>query len=130
MSDLGDTGIGATLGAVIVGALATAREMFQRKRRRSDPPEQIDDPSLAGRVGRLTERVMQVEQEQARDRQELLMLKQKIQDRFDTIEESVDELLRSRVKTDELLPLIKEQIHELRQDLRSAERRRADTNKE
>ncbi len=125
MSDLGDTGIGATIGAAIIGAIATAREVFARKKRRSDPPELPDEtPTTAARVGRLTERVMRVEQE-------IGQMRQTFTEKLDKIEESVDELMTSRVKTDELLPLIREQLKDLRDELRDERRtHRAITNKE
>lgn len=122
MSDLGDTGLGATIGAAIVGAIATAREVFARKRRRTDPPELPEDPTLSARVGRLTDRVMHVEQELSAMRQATAL-------KIDNLSESVEELCLARARTDELLPIIREQLKEIREDLRD-DRRRAATNKE
>lgn len=121
VSDLGDTGLGAIIGSAVVGAIATAREVFSRKKRKSDPLEQIEDPTTAARVGRLTDRVMHVEQE-------LSVMRQDIAQKLGKLEESVDELCISRAKTDELLPIIREQLRDIRDELRDS--RRAVTNKE
>jgi predicted nucleic acid-binding Zn-ribbon protein len=122
VSDLGDTGLGATIGAAIVGAIAAAREVFARKKRRTAPPELPEDesPTLAARVGRLYDRITNVEQE-------IRMLKQSVDTKLDKLDESVEELTRSRVRTDELLPLIRDQLREIRDELH--QHRRA-TNKE
>jgi vacuolar-type H+-ATPase subunit I/STV1 len=123
MSGLDDQGIAAAIGAAIAGAGAALVEVFRRKKRRSDPPEQIEDatPTTAARVGRLTERVMRVEQE-------IQSMRQRFTEKLDKVEESVDTLIVSRAKTDELLPLIREQLKEIRDELR--DNRRHTTHKE
>ena len=126
MSGLDDQGIAAAIGAVLTGAGAAAVELFRRTKRKSDAPEPVepDRPapsSLAARVGRLYDRVTLVEQAMNK-------LSQNVDAKLAGIEDSVDELSRSRVRTDELLPLIREQLKEIRDELH--QHRRAATNKE
>lgn len=107
MSDPIDTSIAASIGAAVVGAAVAVKEVFS-KRKRKDPE---DDQPLAARVGRLTDRVMQVEQE-------IRTMKQEFAQKLDKIEESVDELCIARAKTDELLPILREQLRDIKEDLR------------
>lgn len=124
MSGLDDQGFAAAVGAFFAGAVAAGVEVF-RRRKRKDAPELIEDHAsapLASRVGRLYEHVTLLEQE-------IRMLKQNVDIKLDKLDESIEELRISRAKTDELLPLIREQMRELREDLRD-DRRRATTHKE
>lgn len=116
MSETDPTTAGA-IGAAIVGAAVAVKEIFSRRKKPdSEPPP---SSTLAVRVGRLYDDLGHV-------KQELSTMRQDIATRLALIEESVDELSISRAKTDELLPIIKEQLHDLRQDLRDARARSND----
>jgi TolA-binding protein len=110
VSDI-DNGIAGAVGAAIVSAAVAVKEIVSRKKRKTD------DPTLAVRVGRMADRVMHMEQEMTTMRHELAQ-------KLDKLEESVDELCIARAKTDEILPVIREQLKEIREELRE---RRAPT---
>ena len=114
MSDI-DNGVAGAVGAAIVGAAVAVKEIVSGRKKRK-----TDDPTLAVRVGRMADRVMHLEQETTTMRHELAQ-------KLDKLEESVDELCIARAKTDEILPVIREQLKEIREELRD---RSAPTNKE
>lgn len=125
MSGVGDQGIAAAIGAFVAGAGATIAEIVRRRRRSTQPPEleppAASSPGTAARLAAFAAKQLHLEQE-------ILMLKQNVTTKLDKLEESVDELCISRAKTDELLPLIREQLKELKEELR--DQRRATTHKD
>lgn len=111
MSETDPTTAGA-IGAAIVGAAVAVKEIFTRKRRKTDPPHLPSEPSAASvRIGALAGRIDHLEQEQIRMRHETAM-------KLDQLAESVDELKTANAATSAILPRIESRLAELRDDLR------------
>ena len=108
VSDI-DHGVAGAIGAAIAGgALAIKDALVSRKKK-------AGEDTLAVRHGRLYEHVLKLEQE-------LQTMRQDTHQKLDRLCESVDELSIARAKTDELLPVIREQLKELRDDMRQQRR--------
>lgn len=110
MSEI-DHGIAASIGAVVSGAILGAKDFFTRRKKTDEPPS-----TLAVRVGRLYEDLANV-------KQEMSVMRQDLATKLDRLDESVSELCIARAKTDELLPVIRDQIRELRDDMRQQRNR-------
>ena len=108
MSDI-DHGAAGALGAAIAGGALWLKDALIARRKAKG------EDTLAVRHGRLYEHVLKLEQE-------LQTMRQDTYQKLDRLCESVDELSIARAKTDELLPVIREQLKELRDDMRQQRR--------
>jgi hypothetical protein len=127
MSGAEDQGLAAAVGAAVVAIGAAIADRFRAKRRRrATPADEIELPAIgastaAARIGAIAQKQLHLEQE-------ITMLKQTVATKLDKLEESVDELCIARARTDELLPVIRDQLKELREEL--SYQRRATTHKD
>jgi len=121
MSGTEDQGLAAVIGAALMGAASGIGVLLRGRRQRrqpeqGDPPPPLPPPpaepsALSVRIGAVAARVDTLEKE-------LTMLKHNFATKMDRLEESVDELGKSNAVSAALLPEIRAQLHELRQDLR------------
>lgn len=113
MSDPGDAGLWASVGAAITGGIVAARKLLARK----PEPEQLPEPSATSvRIGALAVRVDRLEQEQTTMRHETAQ-------RLTDLSESIEELKASSAVTAALLPRVESAISELAKELRQERRR-------
>lgn len=133
MPDVSDAGIAATVSAALTGAVLAAKEaLARRKKRKSDPPIDLDESedggssqaALSAVRARLREqgaRILTLEQSRNQDRQEIVMLKASIESKLGKVEEALDALerdfTRSRTTTDTLLPIIRGEVEALRREM-------------
>lgn len=102
MSDI-DHGIAASIGAAVVGASVALKRIFGGGEKPG--PNREEFAALE------------------RDVKELKTMNDVINTKIDRLGDSVEELCIARAKTDELLPVIRDQIRDLKQDLRDARRK-------
>lgn len=112
MSDPGDAGIWASVGAAITGGIVAARKLLARK------PEQLPEPSTVSvRLGLLGQRVDKLEQE-------IAMARHQTAQRLNDLSDSIEELKASSAVTQALIPRVESAISELAKELREDRRRK------
>lgn len=105
MSDMGDHGIAASLGAILAAAYVHARDFL--KGRKKEPEQLPAEPSATSvRIGALAVRVDKLEQEISMTRHEQAQ-------KLASIYESLDELRVANAKTAAVLPIVQEQVRDL-----------------
>lgn len=125
MSDLVDPGIAAAAGAFAGGAYSAVKEWLSgRRKRKSDPPPApaAEPSSTSVRIGALVGRVDHLERD-------ITAMRHETAKKLEDLAESVDELMTSNAAIAATVPLIQQQLRDLRDDLRD-DRRRAPTHKE
>lgn len=105
---MGDERVAALIGAAVAGAASGFGALIGRRRQR----RRIVGP------GSLAERVTKLEAERAEHKKETARMMEHIEKRLDRLSESVDKLEINAASTSALLPELRDQLKELRQDLR------------
>lgn len=114
MSDPGDAGLWAGIGAAIAGGIVGAKRLLSRK----PEPEQLPEPSATSvRLGLLGQRVDKLEQE-------ITMARHQTAQRLNDLSDSIEELKASSAVTQALIPRVESAIKELASELRDDRRRK------
>lgn len=107
MSDMGDHGIAASLGAILAAAYVHARDFLKGRKKEPEQPQLPAEPSATSvRIGALAVRVDKLEQEISMTRHEQAQ-------KLASIYESLDELRVANAKTAAVLPIVQEQVRDL-----------------